>query len=273
MKKPPACFTFTLLFALTYILPLRAQTATSAPSGANAKTESSASGDQAPDEMTKKITDLVHAGKYAEAEKLTEGLLIAYPDDHRLIKAKALIQKLLTPASSANGAPVDRQPNQPEAVASAEQRSIRNAAFIGSVWGIGHTITIFIVGSLIILFGVEIPPRLGLSMEFSVAVMLILLGILNLTGVMQKVTVRFTPAIASPKNSTAPERKETSTKKWSDYSKVQLAASVSINASALWPSAWFMDLPGLWPWRCWFYQRFTTLSGLRHICSSSGPEP
>jgi ABC-type nickel/cobalt efflux system permease component RcnA len=92
-----------------------------------------------------------------------------------------------------------------------KQRSIRNAAFIGSVWGIGHTITIFIVGSLIILFGVEIPPRLGLSMEFSVAVMLILLGILNLTGVMQKVTARFTPAIASPKISPAPERKETST--------------------------------------------------------------
>jgi ABC-type nickel/cobalt efflux system permease component RcnA len=94
-----------------------------------------------------------------------------------------------------------------------KQRSIRNAAFIGSVWGIGHTITIFIVGSLVILFGVEIPPRLGLSMEFSVAVMLILLGILNLTGAMQKVTARLTPAIASPKNSPAPERKETSTKR------------------------------------------------------------
>jgi len=77
-----------------------------------------------------------------------------------------------------------------------KQRSIRNAAFIGSVWGLGHTITIFIVGALIILFGVEIPPRVGLSMEFSVAVMLILLGILNLTGVMQKVTSFFTPAIA-----------------------------------------------------------------------------
>jgi nickel/cobalt exporter len=76
-----------------------------------------------------------------------------------------------------------------------KQRSIRNAAFIGSVWGMGHTITIFIVGSLIILFGVEIPPRVGLSMEFSVAVMLILLGALNLTGVMQKVTRYFTPAI------------------------------------------------------------------------------
>ena len=75
-----------------------------------------------------------------------------------------------------------------------KQRSIRNAAFIGSVWGMGHTITIFIVGSLIILFGVEIPARVGLSMEFSVAVMLILLGILNLTGVMRKATAYFTPA-------------------------------------------------------------------------------
>jgi ABC-type nickel/cobalt efflux system permease component RcnA len=93
-----------------------------------------------------------------------------------------------------------------------KQRSIRNAAFIGSVWGIGHTITIFIVGSLIILFGVEIPPRVGLSMEFSVAVMLILLGILNLTGVMQKVTARFSPAIVSPESSPAPERKEGSTR-------------------------------------------------------------
>jgi ABC-type nickel/cobalt efflux system permease component RcnA len=79
-----------------------------------------------------------------------------------------------------------------------KQRSIRNAAFIGSVWGLGHTITIFIVGSLIILFGVEIPPRLGLSMEFSVALMLILLGVLNLTGVLQKLTRHFAPAIAGP---------------------------------------------------------------------------
>jgi ABC-type nickel/cobalt efflux system permease component RcnA len=80
-----------------------------------------------------------------------------------------------------------------------KQRSIRNAAFIGSVWGLGHTITIFIVGALIILFGVEIPPRLGLSMEFSVAVMLILLGLLNLSGLMQRVTRYFTPATAGSK--------------------------------------------------------------------------
>ncbi len=79
-----------------------------------------------------------------------------------------------------------------------KQGSIRNAAFIGSVWGLGHTITIFAVGALIILFGVEIPPRIGLSMEFCVALMLILLGILNLTGVLQKITTRFTPLSPKP---------------------------------------------------------------------------
>ena len=69
-----------------------------------------------------------------------------------------------------------------------KQRSIRQAGLIGTIWGLGHTITIFAVGSMIILFGVVIPPRLGLSMEFSVALMLILLGVLNLTGVMQRMT-------------------------------------------------------------------------------------
>jgi high-affinity nickel-transport protein len=102
-----------------------------------------------------------------------------------------------------------------------KQRSIRNAAFIGSVWGLGHTITIFIVGSLIILFGVEIPPRLGLSMEFSVALMLILLGVLNLTGVLQRLTRYFTPAIAAPADTQALAQQsndKTRMEKWLDKS-------------------------------------------------------
>lgn len=76
----------------------------------------------------------------------------------------------------------------------ARQKSIRGAAIIGSVWGIGHTITVFIVGALIILFNVRIPPRVGLSMEFCVAVMLVLLGVLNLSGMMQRITRLFTAA-------------------------------------------------------------------------------
>ena len=71
------------------------------------------------------------------------------------------------------------------------QGSVRSSATIGLLWGLGHTLTIFLVGSAIIVFGVVIPPRLGLSMEFCVALMLILLGVLNLTGVMHWITQRF----------------------------------------------------------------------------------
>src|SRR5467141_1759981 len=68
------------------------------------------------------------------------------------------------------------------------QRSIRHAALIGVLWGVGHTITILVVGSAIILFGLVIPPRAGLTMELSVGLMLILLGILNLSGMMRWIT-------------------------------------------------------------------------------------
>ncbi|HWZ99889.1 MAG TPA: high-affinity nickel-transport family protein [Candidatus Dormibacteraeota bacterium] len=71
------------------------------------------------------------------------------------------------------------------------ERSIRSAALIGILWGLGHTITIFIVGSLIILFGIVIPPRLGLTMELSVGLMLILLGVLNLSGMLRWIRENF----------------------------------------------------------------------------------
>ena len=58
--------------------------------------------------------------------------------------------------------------------------TIGSSASIGLMWGLGHTITIFIVGSAIIVFRMVIPPRLGLSMEFCVACMLILLGLVNM---------------------------------------------------------------------------------------------
>jgi high-affinity nickel-transport protein len=61
-----------------------------------------------------------------------------------------------------------------------------NATVIGALWGLGHTFTILIVGTAIILFKLTIPPRIGLSMELSVGFMLILLGILNLTGVLRR---------------------------------------------------------------------------------------
>jgi hypothetical protein len=73
------------------------------------------------------------------------------------------------------------------------ERSLPRAGWIGVLWGVGHTATILAVGTAIILFGLAIPPRLGLTLEFSVAMMLVLLGVLNLTGAMHWVSHRFSP--------------------------------------------------------------------------------
>jgi hypothetical protein len=62
------------------------------------------------------------------------------------------------------------------------ERELRGAARIGALWGIGHTVTILLVGGMIILFRIVIPPRLGLALEFAVALMLIGLGIHSLFG-------------------------------------------------------------------------------------------
>jgi ABC-type nickel/cobalt efflux system permease component RcnA len=62
------------------------------------------------------------------------------------------------------------------------QRNLLKAAMTGIFWGIGHTLTIFVVGTLIILFDVVIPARIGLSMELSVGLMLIILGVMNIVS-------------------------------------------------------------------------------------------
>lgn len=74
-----------------------------------------------------------------------------------------------------------------------QQGTIRSSASIGLMWGLGHTITIFIVGSAIIVFRMVIPPRLGLSMEFCVACMLILLGVVNMMRTKKPVAVESKP--------------------------------------------------------------------------------
>jgi high-affinity nickel-transport protein len=63
-----------------------------------------------------------------------------------------------------------------------DQPSLVRASMIGALWGIGHSITILLVGGALVVFRLAIPPRLGLAMEFAVAVMLIVLGALNLSG-------------------------------------------------------------------------------------------
>jgi high-affinity nickel permease len=67
------------------------------------------------------------------------------------------------------------------------ERSAGAALWIGAFWGLGHSVTILAVGGAIVVLGLVIPPRLGLSMEMSVAVMLVVLGMMNVTGAMRRV--------------------------------------------------------------------------------------
>src|SRR5215469_11028186 len=67
------------------------------------------------------------------------------------------------------------------------QPTIRAAVVIGGLWGVGHSLTIVAVGGAIVLFTIVIPPRVGLSMEMAVALMLIVLGMWNLTGILEHI--------------------------------------------------------------------------------------
>ncbi len=57
------------------------------------------------------------------------------------------------------------------------ERRLLAASRTGLVWGLGHSLTVLLVGCAIILFKIKVPIRLGLAMEFSVGVVLILLGL------------------------------------------------------------------------------------------------
>ena len=62
----------------------------------------------------------------------------------------------------------------------AREKSLWRAAGVGAVWGVGHTLTLLLLGGTIIAFRLVIPPRIGLGLEFGVALMLIALGFSNI---------------------------------------------------------------------------------------------
>jgi ABC-type nickel/cobalt efflux system permease component RcnA len=63
----------------------------------------------------------------------------------------------------------------------ARQRSRFGGVVIGAAWGVGHTLTILVVGVGIVLLGWVIPPRVGLALELAVGVMLVALGFATLS--------------------------------------------------------------------------------------------
>jgi sulfite exporter TauE/SafE len=65
-------------------------------------------------------------------------------------------------------------------------RSLRRSSLIGALWGVGHTVTLFVVGFIVLLLNVNIPERAALSIEFLVGVVLVVLGGQILSGYRKK---------------------------------------------------------------------------------------
>lgn len=57
------------------------------------------------------------------------------------------------------------------------RRNIRSIARHGAVWGLGHSITLLVVGGAVLLLNAAIPPRIATELELLVGVMLVGLGL------------------------------------------------------------------------------------------------
>ena len=57
------------------------------------------------------------------------------------------------------------------------ERSSVKAALLGACWGLGHTLTLFIVGAALVLLRSEMPPSVSDLFECAVAIMLVGLGL------------------------------------------------------------------------------------------------
>ena len=54
------------------------------------------------------------------------------------------------------------------------------SALVGAWWGVGHSLSVLLVGGALVLLRTPMPPRLALALEFGVAIMLVGLGVASL---------------------------------------------------------------------------------------------
>jgi hypothetical protein len=53
----------------------------------------------------------------------------------------------------------------------------RRSALVGTFWGLGHLLTLFAAGSVLVILRVRVPPRVEWTLELLVAVVLVWLGV------------------------------------------------------------------------------------------------
>jgi hypothetical protein len=57
-----------------------------------------------------------------------------------------------------------------------ETRGLRGGAMLGALWGVGHTLSLVIVGAILMIVGASLPERAAVIFELCVAGMLLILG-------------------------------------------------------------------------------------------------
>jgi ABC-type nickel/cobalt efflux system permease component RcnA len=67
-------------------------------------------------------------------------------------------------------------------VASNHKKNIKRASMLGAIWGLGHTMSLFVAGLVVLLLAVNISETLSNRLEFGVGIMLLFLGVTTLTG-------------------------------------------------------------------------------------------
>lgn len=63
-----------------------------------------------------------------------------------------------------------------------ETRKVKDASFLGFLWGIGHTLTLMLVGMLLLVLKLQVPEYMASLLEGCVGVMLIYFGIQTWQG-------------------------------------------------------------------------------------------
>lgn len=67
-------------------------------------------------------------------------------------------------------------------VLASNHKNIKRASMLGAIWGLGHTISLFVAGLVVLLFAVNISETISSRLEFGVGIMLLFLGFTTLTG-------------------------------------------------------------------------------------------
>ena len=68
-------------------------------------------------------------------------------------------------------------------IVASSDKKLRRAPILGALWGLGHTATLLVAGSIILLLAISIPEKVSGTLEFGVGIMLVFLGATTLTGV------------------------------------------------------------------------------------------